>query len=50
MEDDDIEILFNHINSVEDEIDNIEDSRLYEYVVNCITNNEYCTMEDFEEF
>ena len=45
-----IETLFNHINSVLDEINEIEISSLYEYIEYCITNDQRCNIEDYKEF
>ena len=54
MNKDEIEELFANINMIKNEIENeieqITDSDLYEYVVNCITNNEWASIENYEEF
>lgn len=50
MSEDELECMFSDINGVEDMIAEIENPNLYEYVVNCIQNNEYCTTEGYEEF
>ena len=50
MNNEEIEELFANINMIENEIEQITDSNLYEYVVNCITNNEWASIENYEEF
>ena len=50
MEDEELENIFNYINGVENEIQQIENMQLYEYVVNCLIHNEYATIEDYKEF
>lgn len=50
MNEDEMEELFANINMIEDQIQQIEESTLYDYVVNCITNNEWASMEDYKEF
>lgn len=50
MNEDEIEELFANINMIEEQISQIEESTLYEYAVNCITNNEWASMEDYNEF
>lgn len=48
-EDEELEILFNHVNWVEDRIDEIKDNNLYDYITNCIINNEYCDIDSYKE-
>ena len=48
-EDEELEILFNYVNWVEDRIDEIKDNDLYDYVTNCIINNEYCDIDNYKE-
>lgn len=48
-EDEELEILFNHVNWVEDRIDEIKDNDLYDYITNCIINNEYCDIDSYKE-
>lgn len=50
MNNEEIEELFANINMIENEIEQITDSNLYEYVINCITNNEWASMENYKEF
>ncbi len=49
MENEELDHIFGYINGVENEIQQIEDMKLYEYVVNCIIHNEYATIEDYKE-
>ena len=48
-EDEELEILFNHVNWGEDKIDEIIDNDLYNYITNCIINNEYCDIDSYKE-
>ena len=50
MNKDEIEELFANINMILDQIDQIKESTIYDYVVNCITNNEWALMENYKEF
>lgn len=50
MKKDEIEELFANINMVEDQIEQIEGSTLYDYAVYCITNNEWASIENYKEF
>ena len=50
MDDEELEELFSYINGVEDTMQQIEDMKLYEYVVNRITANEWCSLEDYKDF
>lgn len=50
MDDEELEELFGYINGVEDQIQQIDDDDLYEYVVECITTNEWCSLEDYKDF
>lgn len=45
-----IESFFSHINWVEDKVAEIEKPELYEYVVSCLQDNEYCTIDGYKEF
>lgn len=46
----DLEELFGDINAIEDKIQQIDDDDLYEYVVDCITTNSWCSLENYKEF
>lgn len=50
MDDEDLEELFSYINGVEDRMQQIDDAYLYEYIVNRITTNEWCSLEDYKDF
>lgn len=50
MDDEELEELFSYINGVEDTMQQIEDDYLYEYIVNRITANEWCSLEDYKDF
>ena len=50
MENEDLEELFGYINAIEDRIQQIDDDDLYEYVVDCIRSNSWCTLENYKEF
>lgn len=50
MNKDEIEELFANINMVLDQIDQIKESTIYDYAVNCITNNEWASTENYKEF
>lgn len=50
MDDEDLEELFSYINAVEDRIQQIDNAYLYEYIVNRITTNEWCSLEDYKDF
>lgn len=50
MDDEELEELFGYINGVEDRIQQIDNAYLYEYIVNCITTNEWCSLEDYKDF
>lgn len=49
MNDEDLEEIFGYINMIEDRIQKIGDNDLYEYIINCITTNEWCTLENYKE-
>ena len=44
-----LENLFSFVNYFENCINEIEDDELFEYVFNCIKDNEFCTIEAYEE-
>lgn len=46
----DLEELFGDINAIEDKIQQIDDDDLYEYVVDYITTNSWCSLENYKEF
>lgn len=50
MDDEELEELFSYINGVEDRIQQIDDDDLYEYVVECIRANDWCSLENYKEF
>lgn len=50
MNENEMEELFANINMIEDQIEQIEEPTLYDYVVNCITNNEWASMENYKDF
>lgn len=50
MDDEELEELFSYINGVEDRMQQIDNAYLYEYVVNRITANEWCSLEDYKDF
>lgn len=50
MEEEDLEVLFGYINAIEDRIEQIDDDDLYEYVVDCIKSNNWCTLENYKAF
>lgn len=50
MEDEELEELFGFINAVEDKIQQIENKDLYNYVIDCITENVYCDLENYKEY
>ena len=50
MEDEELEELFAYINAIEDRIQQINDDDLYEYVVDCIRSNNWCTLEKYKAF
>lgn len=50
MDDEELEELFSYINGVEDRIQQIDNAYLYEYIVNRITGNEWCSLEDYKDF
>lgn len=50
MEDEELEELFAYINAIEDRIQQIDDDDLYEYVVDCIRSNNWCTLEKYKAF
>lgn len=49
MNDEDLEEIFGYINMINDRIHEIGDSDLYEYIINCITTHEWCTLENYKE-
>ena len=44
-----LEILFSHVNWIEDRIEEIKDNNVYDYITNCIINNEYCDIDSYKE-
>ena len=50
MNKEEIEELFANINMVLDQIDQIKESTIYDYAVNCITKNEWASTENYKEF
>lgn len=50
MNDEELEELFSYINGVEDRMQQIDNAYLYEYIVNRITTNEWCSLEDYKDF
>ena len=50
MNREELEHMFNYINGVEDSIEQIEEAEIYEYIVSCLQNNIYCTIEDYYEY
>lgn len=50
MDDEELEELFSYINGVEDIMQQIDNAYLYEYIVNRITANEWCSLEDYKDF
>lgn len=50
MENEDLEELFGYINAIEDRIQQIDDDDVYEYVVECIRANDWCSLENYKEF
>lgn len=50
MNNEEIEELFANINMIENEIEQINDTDLYDYVISCITNNCWASMENYKKF
>ena len=50
MEDEELEEVFGFINAVEDKIQQIDNKDLYNYVIDCITENVYCDLENYKEY
>lgn len=50
MDDEELEELFGYINAIEDRMQQIDNAYLYEYIVNRITTNEWCSLEDYKDF
>lgn len=50
MDSEDLDEVFGHINLVEDTIAREKEHKLREYVIKCMIDDEYCSIDDYNKF